>query len=284
MKPLFRKALLKADEVRMQLQLDMFEPINIFDMCTKLGLPVRFVQLNSMEGMYFIKEDGTQPTIFLSTERPLPRRCYSCGHELGHHVFKHGCRVDGLLETEGSAPSNDFDEFLVDCFAGALLMPIAGIQAEFESRNWVPQKASPLEFYTISTIFGTGYETLIVHCRTNNLIDESKALALRKVKPAQMLRHLFSNEVELSYFKIFDGKSVLSAIDLEVSNYIVLPSSFIVEGDHLQKLQETSAGIGYMAKKAGIVRITTKDGNNNTFLRIQNYRYVGLAEYRHLED
>ena len=284
MNPLYRKALLKADKIRMQLGLDIFEPINIFDTCARLKVNVRFVDLTSMEGMYVVQDDYAHPTILLSSERPLPRRCFSCGHELGHHVFKHGSRIDGLSDTTEQSYSNNSEEFLVDSFAGALLMPIAGIQAEFAKRNWSPFEASPVEFYTISSIFGTGYQTLIVHCRANKILTESKCKALLKIKPAKILRSLLSAAVENPYFKIIDGQSQLSVIDLEVSNYIILPASFIGEGDHLQKLTDTPIGSAYMAIKPGIIRIASKDETVTSFVRIQNYRYVGLAENRHLEN
>ncbi|MCU7549822.1 ImmA/IrrE family metallo-endopeptidase [Chitinophagaceae bacterium LB-8] len=283
MNQLYRKALLKADEIRMQLGLDIFEPVNIFDSCISLGVTVRFVDIN-MEGMYLVQEDETHPTIVLSSLRPLPRRCYTCGHELGHHVFKHGSKIDGLSHTEEPSTSNESEEFLVDSFAGALLMPIAGIQAEFAKRNWTAQNASPLEFYMISSIFGTGYQTLIVHCRTNKIINEAKASILLKSKPAKIFKDLFTCSADNSYFKIFDGKSEISVIDLEVSNYIIFPSNFIVEGDHLQKVQQTSIGTGYIAARPGIVRVTSNEGAVSSFVRIQNFRYVGLVENRHLEN
>ncbi|HEV7332536.1 MAG TPA: ImmA/IrrE family metallo-endopeptidase [Flavisolibacter sp.] len=283
MNPLFRKALLKADEVRMQLGLDMFEPVNIFDSCVNLGLTLRFVDIN-MEGMYLVQEDESHPTIVISSLRPLPRRCYTCAHELGHHVFKHGSKIDGLLDADEPSTSNDTEELLVDSFAGALLMPIAGIQAEFAKRNWKAQAATPIEFYTISSIFGTGYQTLIIHCRANRIISDAKATSLLKAKPAKLFKEIFRSDVDTAFFKIIDGKSEISLVDLEVSNYVVLPSNFVVEGNHLEKIEDTSIGSGYIATKSGIVRVCSNDNAVGCFIRIQNYRYTGLAENRHLEN
>src|ERR1700740_3255389 len=120
MNNLFMQATLKADEVRQHFDLDMFQPINVFDVCTELGLAVTFVDIN-MEGMY-IKKNGRRPTILLSNQRPLPRRVYTCAHELGHHVFNHGSKIDGLKEQTSGSSHYDNDELLVDTFAGALLM------------------------------------------------------------------------------------------------------------------------------------------------------------------
>jgi len=283
MTPLLRKALLKADEVRMQLGLDMFEPVNIFDISVDLGLTVRFVNIN-MEGMYISQGNGAFPTILLSNQRPLPRRIFTCAHELGHHVFEHGTRLDALSNESFSTPSNERDEFLVNAFAGALLMPVVGIEAEFAKRNWNPQTASSIQFLTICSIFGFGFQTLVIHCRANGIINETCAYALLNSTPAKILKSIFTSINTTSHFKIIDGKTELSLIDLEVSNYIILPTNFIVEGAHLQKYQETVIGIGYIALKPGIVRAATLDGNVAYFIRIQNSNYVGLAENRHLEN
>ncbi|HSZ85829.1 MAG TPA: ImmA/IrrE family metallo-endopeptidase [Puia sp.] len=283
MNALFRKAILAADEVRMQLIFDIYQPVNIFDLCMKLGLTVRFIDIN-MEGLYVKNKDGTHPTILLSSQRPLPRRCFTCAHELGHHIFNHGFKIDALSEQDTDLGSSDTEELLVNSFAGALLMPVAGIRSEFAKRDWLFQKASPLEFYTICSVFGTGYQTLILHCRANKIIDDSKASSLLKFTPVKMFKGLFPQNVKNSYFKIVDNYCELSIIDLEVSNYIILPHHLIVEGDHLKEVYKTSIGTGYVTVKSGIVRVASVDASISFFIRIQNAHYVGLAENRHLEN
>lgn len=282
---LHRKAVLKADKIRIQLGLNIFQPINVIDSCINLGVTVRFVDIN-MEGLYIRQKNGLYPTIILSNQRPLPRRYYTCAHELGHHCFDHGLKLDVLSGQQTLSAPNDSDEHLVDSFAGALLMPLAGVQSEFVKRNWTPQKASPIEFYTICSVFGVGYQTLIIHCRANGLINEVKAKSLMRVRPAKILENFLSAPIEeKSYFKIIDDQTQLSVIDLEVSNYLIFPSDVLIEGDHLQKLpmSNTKENI-HKAIKPGIVRAISKKTNNSYFIRIQNANYVGLAEYRHLEN
>lgn len=279
---LYKKALTKADEIRAELGLNIFEPVNIFDACKHFEVSIRFVNIN-MEGMYVKQESGNHPTILLSNQRPFPRRYFTCAHELGHHIFKHGFKIDALSENEAKS-SNDADEFLVDCFAGSLLMPIAGIQAEFAKRNWIMVKSSPVEFFTVCSVFGTGYQTMITHCKTNRLISQDKAFTLSKTKPATILRSIFSTDLSNSYFKIIDTQPKSALIDLEVSNYIILPCDILVEGDHLKKIKETDLGTAYQTVKPGIVRVYSIDGKFNSLVRIQNSLYTGLAEYRHLEN
>jgi Zn-dependent peptidase ImmA (M78 family) len=283
MSPLFRKAILKADEVRMNLGLGMYEPVNIFDACIKLGLTLRFVDIN-MEGMYVKQPGGKNPTILISNQRPLPRRCFTCAHELGHHSFNHGTKLDVLADQDNHSSSYDSDELLVDTFAGALLMPVAGIHAEFAKRNWAPPKASAIQFYTLSSYFGTGYQTLITHSRANKIITEEKARELLKYTPAKILESIFRSGSNKSHFKIVDAHSKLSIIDLEVSNYIILPSDIQFEGNHLEEFQQTNIGKAFIALKPGVIRAAAPDNSISYFIRIQNYGYIGLAENRHLES
>jgi Zn-dependent peptidase ImmA (M78 family) len=283
MNPLQIQAYKKAGQIRTRLKLDIIEPVNVFDASATLGLQVRFVDI-SMEGMYVSQEDSVSPFIFLSSLRPLPRRVYTCGHELGHHLFGHGSKVDGLTEEGANAASYDKDEYLVDTFAGAFLMPIAGVDAEFSKRNWSPKKATPFQFYTISSVFGTGYSTLITHSRANNLIDEATAVALLKLTPARLLADLIGKGEEKSHFKVFDAYTLPSKIDLEVGNYLFVTENVEVEGSHLRFVKRTAIGNAFIATQPGITRAICSKSRSGCFIRIQNAGYVGLAEYRHLEN
>lgn len=283
MKTLFRNALIKADQVRIGLGINMYDPVNVLDICADLKVSVRFIDAN-MEGMYVKPTHGKQPSILLSNQRPFPRRYFTCAHELGHHLFGHGTRLDILSEQLGQSNFYDEDELLVDSFAGALLMPVAGVQAAFTKRKWIAESSSPLNFYTISSVFGVGFHTLIYHCRANSIISNAYATNLLKATPGKLFKSIFPCETQSSFFKIIDKKSNLSVIDLEVTNYIILPSDIRIEGDHLEKRSLTSVGIAYLAVKPGIVRIASPDEQFNSFVRIQNSQYSGLAENRYLES
>ncbi|MCB0518496.1 MAG: ImmA/IrrE family metallo-endopeptidase [Lewinellaceae bacterium] len=282
---LFTHALREADNVRMELGLNMYQPVNIYDICTELGITVRFVDIN-MEGMYIAQESGNFPTILISNQRPYPRRCYTCAHELGHHRFNHGTKVDVLSDqSQNKNASSDIEEeILVDAFAGALLMPILGIQAEFVKRNIEPNQATPLHYFMISSVFGTGYRSLVLHCKFNKLITPSKTELLLKYTPSTILAHIAGADIPKAHFKMLDDCSSVSVIDLEMSNYLILPPGFITEGKHLENLKKLTVGDIYTATKPGIVRAVESNSGNGFFIRIQNQGYVGLAEYRHLEN
>ncbi|GAA3984715.1 hypothetical protein GCM10022246_40540 [Pedobacter ginsengiterrae] len=199
-------------------------------------------------------------------------------------MFGHGSRIDALTEhTPGGSHYND-EEFLADTFAGVLLMPVGGIQGEFNRRKWKMETATQLDYYVISSLFGVGFQTLISHCKVNRLISELKATELLKTSPAKLLKSIDGLTVPAASFKIIDGLSMLSTIDIEVSNYIFLPKDSNVEGEHLLAIEESTQGTVYKAIKAGIVRVSSAKLDFGSFIRIQNISYVGLAENRHLED
>ncbi|HWW37735.1 ImmA/IrrE family metallo-endopeptidase [Pedobacter sp.] len=283
MNHLVKKAIFKADEIRMKLGLNMFQPVNVFTACEKIGLTVRFVDIN-MEGIYVTSRNSSFPTILISNLRPFPRRYFTCAHELGHHVFGHGGKIDILTDNVDMMANREEDELLVDAFAGAFLMPVAGILAEFVKRNWTIKNATPLQFITISSVFGVGYQTLISHCRLNRIISDPHAQSLLNYKPNDILFKIFGGPVKNSFFKIIDDCAENPTIDLETSNYIFLPNDLKVEGNNLKQCQCTGAGIAYIAQRSGIVRVATKDGDEGSFIRIQNHGYIGLSENRHLEN
>ncbi len=274
-------AIRKANEIRLKLGLDLFQPLNIYDVCAKLGLDVQFIDIN-MEGLYVNNGDASK--ILLSNLRPFARRVFTCGHELGHHVFNHGLKADIISEENEDTTYKSKDEILVDTFSAALLMPVGGIEIEFKKRNLKFHSARAIDYYIISSVFGIGYQTLIMHCRINDLINDSKLTALKKITPAKIFKSEFGDLGEPTFFKLIDGKSEVSPIDLEVSNYISLPGDFIVADEFLEKLQDSTIGSLYLAKKTGISAIHSGDGNVSYFVRIQPQNYMGFAEYRHFEN
>jgi len=278
---LFRQALVEASKVRAELDYSMFQPINIFDACRDLGVTVRFVNIN-MEGMYIKQESGRNPTILVSNQRPLPRRSFTCAHELGHHRFGHGTRLDTIKEDQQQSEYNE-EELLVDSFAGALLIPVAGIQAEFAKRKLNPTNATPIDFYSIASVFGVGYRTLLLHCRVNNLISMSREISLSKFTPSKILEKIVGAPTHKTHFKIFESHSTSTVIDIEVSNLLIMPYGTSIEGKHLEQFQETSAYSFFKALMPGIVRAYDSNSQNGVFIRIQKMDYEGLAENRHLE-
>lgn len=281
MNQLYTSAIRKASELRLQLGYNLYEPINIYDICSQLGVDVQFVGIN-MEGLYV--NNKNKPKILISCLRPFPRRIFTCGHEIGHHVFGHGLRVDILSDEVESSGIKNNDEILVDAFSAHLLMPIMAIKMEFKKRKIDFHTAKPIDYYIVSSALGVGYSTLVVHCNVNRLISTDKAVELSKFTPGRIFKSLVGTEVDKSYFKIVDIKNDGKPIDLEVSNYIILPQNYEVDVDFLEKKQVTKKGNLFQTLKSGISTIHSNSTDQNFNIRIQPQNYIGFADYRHLEN
>tara|TARA_R110000744_G_scaffold23_2_gene102 strand:- start:6125 stop:6979 length:855 start_codon:yes stop_codon:yes gene_type:complete len=272
----------KADSVRADLGLNMFQPINVYDACLKFEIDVRFRRIN-MEGMYISSDNPDNSYIILSSLRPFSRRVFTCAHELGHHLYGHGSQIDLIYQENNESEAHNQEERLVDIFASALLMPVAGIQLEFKKRKWDLNTATPIQFFTISSVFGVGYQTLISSCGLNKLISYQKSKELLKYSPSHFLRKITSNENK-GHLKIIDAKFKESIVDTEVSGFLYLPKDIELEGNHLNVISETENGFCYQAIKPGVLRAINPNDGQTYFIRIQNFEYEGLSEYRHLEN
>ena len=277
------KGIKKADSLRMDLDINMFQPLNVYDACNKLELDVRFVNIN-MEGMYISSDNPAKSNIMLSALRPFSRKVYTCAHELGHHLFGHGSKIDMISDDSIETSNYDDEERLVDIFAAALLMPIAGVQLEFKKRGWNIKTATPFQYFTISSVFGIGYKTLIYNCTINKLIGHNKSKELSKYTHSYFLNKVLKSEKNTGHLKIIDSKYTEKIVDSEVSGFLYLPKNIRLEGGHLEMVSETKNGKCYEAIKPGILRANNIEDGQTYFIRIQNFEYEGLSEYRHLEN
>ena len=96
-KQLALEAISQALKVRKRVKCDPKYSLNVYDLCESLGVSVLLQDIPSMEGFY-MPEASPRSTIILSSLRPAGRRAMTCGHEFGHHEFKHGKRWDELKE------------------------------------------------------------------------------------------------------------------------------------------------------------------------------------------
>jgi Zn-dependent peptidase ImmA (M78 family) len=279
------QAMQAATATRAKAQLDQAGPICIYGVCETLGVVVRFNNIN-MEGMY---QRGLPPRIHLSARRPLPRRTYNCAHELGHHVFGHGSSIDELREDAKEHPWEDPKEFLADTFAGFILMPIIGLRRAFSVRRWAPETATPAQIFTIACEFGVGYATLVTHLSAGvNMLSRGRAAALQRVTP-KALRMNILGTLTPDPMIVVDRHRAAPTLDAEVKTLLVLPPGAKVAGDGLAFERELAVGRLFRAVKPGIFQASA--GDWAVFVRVApvqknepSYGYIGLAQFRHLEE
>ena len=276
---LAQEAIRSALGVRIKLSTDLYSPICIYDACSRLGVNVRFVNIN-MEGMYLRQ---VPPTIFVGSMRPLARRNFTCAHELGHHIFGHGSTIDELQENMNDRMFQP-EEYLVDAFAAALLMPLIGLRRSFTLAAIEPGQATPVELFSLACQFGVGYDTLINHLAFGlKLISADRAKELGRTNPKQIRYQLIGRDVAEPLL-VVDKNWPASTVDMEVGTYITLPSTTSPERANLVRCGELRTMTLFQAAKPGLARLIDPTIGKSLFARISRYQYAGLSQYRHLEE
>lgn len=281
-----RTAVRAALSVRHRLGIDRSAPVCVFDLAERLGVEVKFRDEKSLDGMYF-KLDP--PVILVSAHRPPGRQAFTCAHEIGHHELGHGTRVDRYVSD--SHYDHDCDEQTANVFAANLLMPAAAVRRAFESRGWSASQCDPLQVYTVAAYLGVGYETLITQMRASlGLLAERRAKVLLKTTPKQVRRSVVGDD-RCRYLVVadraWDGGAI--AIDVSATDLIVLPTSVELEGTSIQIDSEIALGTLAVARRPGITRVQTTDGDWSVFVRVSRRTndqctYVGRSVFRHDED
>lgn len=279
---LSREALRAAIELRTRLSISETAPICIYDIADKLGVDVRFIEGDSFDGMYSIDAG----TIFVPTMRPYGRQAFSCAHELGHWYFKHGTRVDLLLESSDCAIKGD-EEYLADTFAGYILMPPWAVKRMFLQRETHTDTCSPLELYKISCQLGVGYETLIEHLyySLRKMPPEARERLLA-ASPKSIREELLGKAAEgVRHLAVVDGKwDPIVPIDLQVGDVAIIERSQTITGGSISLLGSSSLGQIVKAVKPGVSTVLSKDGEWSAFVRVSRKNFVGRCVYRHLGD
>jgi len=274
---LARRALQRSIEVRRKATVGVNAAIDPFDLSERLGVKVQFVDV-SMEGFY---KPGRRPRILLSALRPLVRRVYNCGHELGHWAFGHASTLDALLE--GCERDFQPEEFLADTFAGFLLMPPLGVKRAFVRRGWKPETATSEQFYSVACSFGVGYETLIEHCaRSLEILPMHRAVVLLK-QPVRKIRDSLLARPAPEPLVVIDSFWELRTVDIEIGTLVLLPEGCRLEGSQLEPVSH-STGRLYRARATGIGRIEDPQRAWAAFVRVTRFQFVGFSTNRHLEN
>ena len=274
-----RKAAAEALRARQRAGYGLELPICIYDLAQSLGIEVRFLDVPSLEGMYY---SAPAPHIILSSLRPPGRRAFTCAHELGHHVRGDGTHIDELVQQWERARFEP-SEFAADCFAGIILMPRMAVQRTFALREWDIQRCTPGQVYTVSNYFGVGYSTLINHMRSGLLLlPGTHAAALLRVTPRQAQAQALGWESQETVW-IVDPQWAGRAIDVEVGDLVFVQGQPTFEGSCLAQVQDMRDGRLFRARQPGIGKFC--DGESwSAFVRVSRHAFVGRSIFRHLEQ
>jgi hypothetical protein len=265
---------------RLAAGLDVKSPICVYALCKARDVIVRFNDVN-MDGMY---DRFPRPRIHLSALRHLVRRNFTCAHELGHHEFGHGSTIDELRDEANVDRWNQPNEVLADAFAAFTLMPTLGLREAFAQRGTTPDKANAIQLYSIASNFGVGLTTLTTHMTFGiEAMTRFRHAALASHTP-RSIRSSFLGYASKEPLIIVDERWNAPTIDAEEGHLIWLPAGVDIDGKVLLADRAVRGGMLYRAIVPGIARAYRTDGSWACFVRVARREYVGLADYRHLED
>lgn len=277
---LVQEALDKSLEVREEAGITFGVPLNVYDLCERLTpkVRVRFADY-SMEGCYF---RSGRPLIEVSALRPIGRRVFNTAHELGHHVFGHGSRIDELQDEDRPEPQDDPEEILANAFARSLLMPRIGLRRAFKSRGWPIGSPTAEQVFVVACHFGVGYLTLVNHLAYGlREISSSMASTLSRVRLPAIRQSLLGSRGSDRLW-VADRFYSMPTLDTEVGTTLLLPPGSRPEFPHLERVGDLTVGTVYQAVRPGMTRVEA-DGGWAVMVRISRHQYSGWSTNRHLE-
>ncbi|MDD5369718.1 MAG: ImmA/IrrE family metallo-endopeptidase [Anaerolineaceae bacterium] len=279
---LAKESLALALQTRQSLGINLTETFDIYQIATNLGIEVRFDPIASMEAMYVIK--NRVPIIILSSLRPPGRQFFNCAHELGHHILKHGGKIDQLISDRTDKRIFDPIEFSADTFGGYFLMPKSLLIQAFHLRGFHIDQCVPLEFYRIANWIGIGYSTLITHMHFGlKLISTIQLENLQKFTPRKIRKMVLGHEVDKNLVMI-DSYWTSRAVDIQVSDLFVVPVGVEMEGTSVNVTDNREGLIIFEGFTPGISRLTRADNGWSVYVRVSKKNYQGRSIFRYLED
>jgi len=279
-KPLIFTATTHAERLRIKLGIDQRMPIDPISVADQCGCEVRYLSLSSLEGIYSPKP---RAVIVVGSERPAGRRAFTCMHELGHHEFGHGMRLDDL---KAGKISNAYEpqEFIADVFAANLLMSKTSVLYALKTRALDPAKLNPMHIFRLSSFFGVGYTTLIDHMTLMlGILSQQQQNLLKKTIPKNLKAQFGCTQQ--SEVIITDAFWQGRAVDMEVGDLLVLHHGAAVEDNpRMIKKDFVNGHPTYVATSRGYVRAFNERDGWAINIRIAPKQYAGLAQYRFLDD
>jgi Zn-dependent peptidase ImmA (M78 family) len=276
---LARIGMARAMEARFEAGFESDGSVPAWIIAERLGVPVRYVDID-MDGMY---RREPSPRILVSAQRPLARRNFTCGHELGHHVFGHGTTLEESQARASEADYNDPNEYLANSFAAHLLMPVLGIRNAFARRGITAEAATATEILTVATEYGVGYETLInqltyafrdiTWTRHETLLAERRRLG----------KTLFPT-AETGPVMMLDYATRLETLDIEIDHFVFAPKDIVHDDDVLSVVGSTETSRVFRAVRCGAVELSNERKSWCLTLRVAKKRFVGLARFKFLSD
>jgi Zn-dependent peptidase ImmA (M78 family) len=200
------RAAVRASQLHAQLGLDLTHPVDVFAAAQRLGIVLAFDELGDTSGLYLpAGPEQPLPGILLNSQHPRSRQRYTCGHELGHHVFGHDLESDGDLESEvvrnlerGTLERWSDAEKEAEAFGAWFLMPRRLLRAGLASVG-LQRPRHPLDVYALSLWLGTSYNATARQLGNTRMLPGAVADDWAKLSPRSFKSALSEGLVLPSY-------------------------------------------------------------------------------------
>ena len=275
------RAVAAAYRTRLQAGYGLSESLCVYDLAEALGAEVRFVDIPSLEGVFY---DSVPPTVLVSHHRPAGRRRFTCAHEVGHWQMGHSTQLDELMENQADAGRRDPEERAAQVFAGALLMPKPAVEEAFAARGWSPASCSPAQAFRIAGLFGVGYEALVYQMQLGlRMISDPTARGLLRHRVMNIRAELLGQDVS-EPLHVVDPQWHGRPVDAEVGDLLLGPAGVIYEGPTLLPLESGPGRTLLRAVRPGIGRLSMPAGGWAAYVRVSRTAYIGRSVFRHLPE
>jgi len=137
-------------------------PVDVYKAIGDAGAVLMWRPMPRQFGAY-VAEPGSRPGILINNGLPPAAQRQTAGHELGHHRFRHGTRIDANLEAPLAQRTVwTAEEKEAEAFAAWFLMPRKAVRTAL-ARLGLERPQEPEEVYQLSLMLGTPYLSTARH-------------------------------------------------------------------------------------------------------------------------
>lgn len=138
MRMVYQEARQEAQEVRASMMVGTGLQ-GLVEIAGRWNAGVNFVPLGDGISGFIIKEEGTDPRIYVNSNESLQRQRFTLAHEIGHLIERQSIAGDKdySFTDYRSQSKYDLHEFFADEFAGELLMPAGPFIQSLQERGEV---------------------------------------------------------------------------------------------------------------------------------------------------
>ncbi|WP_214319028.1 ImmA/IrrE family metallo-endopeptidase [Nonomuraea sediminis] len=220
-----RVASMAAAQAHRDLELDRLEYVDVYAALRQAGVDGMARPMSRLFGVY-VSPQHNGPAVLLNANLDIIAQRHTAGHELGHHLMRHGSAFDKELDRatrwgDGSWPD---EEKVAEAFAAWFLMPPPAVHVAL-ARIGVLRPRLPEHAYQVARWLGTSYAGTVHHLHRLRLLTGEQRGVWLKAKPAALKASLADGPVAgKAHVHVVAAGAHRSTVRADVGDLIVLRS------------------------------------------------------------